>query len=119
MPISIGYDFKCPYCNMETRMYHELKISAGVVPLYIDPFITHCDVDEGGCDKMVAVKLKPSMEFTGRRIEGEDKCLCFTEASKEGEEKPPDVDTRQLDLFQDVIAGELELPATPPMGHAV
>ncbi|MHA2428654.1 MAG: hypothetical protein ACXADB_11585 [Candidatus Hermodarchaeia archaeon] len=45
--------FTCPYCETINKHYVDLEPSS-----YRDRFVRFCDVEEGGCEKMVVLEVE-------------------------------------------------------------
>ena len=50
----VQFKWTCPHCGFENR--HLATIDPRDISGRCEPIFAYCDVDEGGCDRMVAIK---------------------------------------------------------------
>lgn len=64
----IRFRWTCPYCGFENRGFATAKDTHGTC----EPQFAYCDIESGGCDRMVAIKPRLVVEATVYKLEQPD-----------------------------------------------
>lgn len=62
--VEIRYEWTCPHCGHRNRNLATVRDRYGS----LSPALVYCDIEDGGCDRMVAVKPRLSVQTEVYRV---------------------------------------------------
>jgi len=63
--VEVRFKWTCPHCGFEQFGFATVKTKQG----QCEPQFAYCDLEEGGCDRMVAIKPRLVVEATVYKLE--------------------------------------------------